>query len=193
MDYKSDHLTRELKRARLDAGLSQRALSERSGLTQSHISNIESGATEPGLSSLIDLARALDLEVMLVPRKRIPAVSSLVETRSGFASRDLVFRREIDRSPALLAELAKRLGDKPALDEIGNALMLLGHARLDPEDIETVLNAIDKLRRAQRSPEPARRAREVAEILRPIRDKAVHPRLTPVRGAYSLQDGDDND
>lgn len=193
MTYKGDDLARELKRARLNAGLSQRALSERSGLTQSHISNIESGAKEPGLSSLIDLARALDLEVMLVPRKRIPAVTSLIESRTTPSGQDPVFLRELDRGSALVTDLTERFGEAPALREIGNALAILRHARLGTEDVETVLDAIDKLIRAKGNTDVAKRIRDVAGILNPIRDKAVHPRPTQVRGAYSLYDGDDHE
>lgn len=77
MDYKTEALIAQLRAARGAAGLSQRALSDRAGLAQSHISQIESGKMEPRLASLIDLARALDLEVMLVPRKLVPAVQGM--------------------------------------------------------------------------------------------------------------------
>ncbi|TIX98578.1 MAG: helix-turn-helix transcriptional regulator, partial [Mesorhizobium sp.] len=60
MSYKSEELIEELKRARIEAALSQRDLSAAAGLTQSHISQIERGMLEPGLSSFINLARALD-------------------------------------------------------------------------------------------------------------------------------------
>jgi transcriptional regulator with XRE-family HTH domain len=93
MSYKGEDIVRGLKRARLTAGLSQRALAERSGVTQSHISQIENGSTEPGLSSLIDLARSLDMEVMLIPRKRIPAVSSLIDTQPVIPSQDPLFSK----------------------------------------------------------------------------------------------------
>ena len=67
-----------LKRARAAKGLSQRALSERTGVPQSHISKIESGGADIRLSSLTELARALDLDLRLVPRKAVPAVDSVV-------------------------------------------------------------------------------------------------------------------
>lgn len=70
-------IAERLKAARAAKGLSQRALAEQAGVPQSHISRIESGAVDLQTSSLIQLARALDLEVSLVPRQIMPAVQSL--------------------------------------------------------------------------------------------------------------------
>ena len=72
MNYKSEELVRAIKDRRTAAHISQRALSGRSGLTQAHISQIETGSREPGLSSFIDMARGLDLELVLVPKKLLP-------------------------------------------------------------------------------------------------------------------------
>lgn len=66
-----------LKAARAQKGLSQRDLSARLGMPQSHISRIESGAVDLRLSSLIEMARHVDLEVMLVPRKHVIAVEAV--------------------------------------------------------------------------------------------------------------------
>lgn len=67
-----------LKRARTAKGLSQSELGHRVGVPQSHISKIEKGDVDIKLSSLIQIARALDLEVKLVPKKALPAVDSIV-------------------------------------------------------------------------------------------------------------------
>ncbi len=66
-----------LRSARQSKRLSQRALSEKVGVPQSHISKIENGGVDLQTSSLIELARALDLEVQLVPRRLLPAVQAL--------------------------------------------------------------------------------------------------------------------
>ncbi len=84
MSYVTEHITRSLKEARENKGLSQRALSEKAGVPQSHISKIEKGAVDLRLSSLMALARVLDLELALVPRTAVPAVQSIV--RSSAAS-----------------------------------------------------------------------------------------------------------
>ncbi len=78
MPYQIEHIAANLKAARKAKKLSQTELGAKVGLPQSHISKIESGRTDLKLSSLIALARALDLELTLVPRQLIPAVQSLV-------------------------------------------------------------------------------------------------------------------
>lgn len=70
-------LTHDLKQAREAKGLSQRALGAKIAVPQSHISQIESGKVDLQTSSLIEFARALDLEVMLVPRSLVPAVEAM--------------------------------------------------------------------------------------------------------------------
>lgn len=78
MSYINNQILKSLKRARKAKGLSQRELSTKSGVPQSHISKIENGAVDLRVSSLIALARTLDLELELVPRKTVPAVQSIV-------------------------------------------------------------------------------------------------------------------
>lgn len=77
MVYVIEYLAKALKKAREDKKLSQRALSRRVGIPQAQISKIENAAVDLKTSTLIELARALDLEVMLVPRKHVPAVTSV--------------------------------------------------------------------------------------------------------------------
>ncbi len=57
--------------------LSQRALAVLVGLPQSHISKIERGLVDLQASSLIQLSRVLDLELMLIPRILVFTVQAL--------------------------------------------------------------------------------------------------------------------
>lgn len=75
--YSAEHIIEALRSARQEKRLSQRELSAKVGVPQSHISKIESGAVDLKLSSLIEIARALGLEPMLVPRSLLPAVEML--------------------------------------------------------------------------------------------------------------------
>ena len=68
---------RALRAARKAGGLSQRVLSDRIGLTQAQISKFESGRVDPRLSSLVEFARGVGAEVMLVPRGAVPAALAL--------------------------------------------------------------------------------------------------------------------
>ena len=74
-----DHLSTTLKSARKAKKLSQRGLSDATGLTQAQISKIENATADFKTSTLIELARTLDLEVMLVPRQLVPAVNALTD------------------------------------------------------------------------------------------------------------------
>jgi transcriptional regulator with XRE-family HTH domain len=88
MAYSTQQIASELKAARIARGLSQRALSELAAVPQSHISKIESGGVDLRISSLAEIARALDLEVMLVPRTKLSAVRSITRRgNSGAAER----------------------------------------------------------------------------------------------------------
>lgn len=78
MAYLNEKILNSLKEARKSKGLSQRELSAKSGVPQSHISKIESGGVDLRVSSLIALARVLDFELELVPRKTLPAIKSIV-------------------------------------------------------------------------------------------------------------------
>jgi len=78
MNYTLTDIAKKLKAERKAQGLSQRALSKLVGVPQSHISKIENGMVDLRLSSLIELARVLGLELTLVPRKALPAVQSII-------------------------------------------------------------------------------------------------------------------
>ncbi len=73
------HIGAALKAAREQKKLSQRALSTKTKVPQGHLSKIESGATDLKTSSLIEISRALDLELMLVPRQLVPIFLSLLK------------------------------------------------------------------------------------------------------------------
>jgi HTH-type transcriptional regulator / antitoxin HipB len=77
MESRLQPLLDRIKAARRHKGLSQRALGERVGLPQSHISKIENGSVDLQASSLLEIARALDLELTLVPRVALAAVRAL--------------------------------------------------------------------------------------------------------------------
>ena len=78
MNYSTQYIAQQLKKSRENLGLSQRELSARAGVPQSHISKIESGNVDLRLSSLVAIARALELELALIPRKYVSAVNSIV-------------------------------------------------------------------------------------------------------------------
>lgn len=88
MNSTGQHIIAALRVAREKKALSQRALSARAGMPQSHISRMERGMVDLQLSSLVELARVLDLEIMAVPRKLVPAVEAIVRGEASSSQAD---------------------------------------------------------------------------------------------------------
>ncbi len=72
-------LTDALKAARQKKGLSQRALGNKISVPQGRLSKIESGYIDLQVSSLLEIVRALDMDLMLVPRPLVPAIKNLIK------------------------------------------------------------------------------------------------------------------
>ena len=77
MNLARQPIIEELVAARRGAKLSQRAVGQKIGLAQSHVSKIERGTVDPQLSNVLEIARALGQEILLVPRQLLPAVQAL--------------------------------------------------------------------------------------------------------------------
>ncbi|MCT9000452.1 helix-turn-helix domain-containing protein [Chelativorans intermedius] len=193
MAYQSESLIAQAREIREASGVSQRALSERAGLTQSHISQIESGKMEPGLSSFIDLTRALDLEVMLVPKKLVPAVLNLVKAR---ATRDMHIHagqpndKRFARADRLVKKMKHLYGSSADLDRIEDTLGFLRRVNLSDQEMQLVRELITRLERYQASAQAAPVVRDIAQNLQQLRNSIVHAAPSEPRPAYSLDDGD---
>src|SRR5260370_8741093 len=68
----------DLKEGGEKGGWTQRHLGSRLGLTQAHISGIESGKIVPRYDTLLELVRILDRDLLMVPRALVPVVRSLI-------------------------------------------------------------------------------------------------------------------
>ena len=73
-----EDMRRTLKEVREKRGWTQRDLASRLGLTQTHISGIESGKIVPRYDTLLELVRILDRDLLMVPRALVPVVQSLI-------------------------------------------------------------------------------------------------------------------
>jgi transcriptional regulator with XRE-family HTH domain len=98
VSYTAEAFAPSLRQARLQKGWSQRDLSGKAGIPQAHISRIESGAVDVKVSTLVELARLLDLELVLAPRASLPAVKALI--REVEAGHGLGHARSPAQSPA---------------------------------------------------------------------------------------------
>ncbi len=119
MNYATEPIARALRNAREARGLSQRALGAKAGIAQGHISKIENGAVDLRLSSLVELARVLDLDLVLVPRKALPAVDAIVGRRDATTPAPAqASRRSLDALNALQDLAARAARARPAVVEL---------------------------------------------------------------------------
>ena len=129
-----DEIAASIKAARTAKGFTQKQLGERVGLPQSHISKIESGNVDLQLSSLIEIARALSLELKLVPRKTLPAIEGVVRSHreTSHESRALTTIAETNRFAERVRESYPSV---TAVNELQDALRNIQAIRFNPESI----------------------------------------------------------
>ncbi|MBO4228398.1 MULTISPECIES: helix-turn-helix domain-containing protein [Bradyrhizobium] len=195
MSYESEELVHEIQSRRAKTGMSQRALADRTGLSQAHISQMETGRLEPGLSSFLRIARALDLEVVLVPKKFLPAVEGIIrqpaEDRFSPEQGEAALR-EIERGERLVIKLKHLYGSSADLDRIAESLRFFKHAPLRQNDLKIVVDAINKLKRYQASPQSKGTVAAISRELRDLRNHLVHNPSEAPRSAYAVDDEDDD-
>ena len=162
MAYTTEEILRGLKEAREAKGLGQRDLGARIGMLQSHISKIESGRSDIRLSSQIGFARALDLDLRLVPRAAVPVVEEVVRSTISPSA-----------PPGLIdAAMAVRGLDR-ALDAADRAQALFPNL----EPLEPLGDSLQSLRnRLQGAGVPVRLSAEIRNACAPI-----HKQLTQIR------------
>ncbi len=68
MNALPEALRQQIISARKAERLSQKALGARIGLSQKHISEIENGKISPRFDTALEIFRALDLELVVIPR-----------------------------------------------------------------------------------------------------------------------------
>lgn len=108
-----------LRTARLTRGLSQQDLARKLGLHQRQISDLERASMDPRLSTVQNVARALDFELLLVPRHLIPAIEGLQRAGNESTKRPMYALTddadvESDRDTQSAMELGS---DPPPMDQ----------------------------------------------------------------------------
>ena len=192
------HIAEKLKATREAKAISQRELSQLVGLPQSHISKIESGAVDLRLSSLIELARVLDLELMLVPRKLLPAVNSIVR------SKERVFRTSghnhssIQKEWRLINEaisgFTKEQPENRALAQLRRHVRDLQRLQFPDEYQKQIQDIRKALQTAKNDPGSQAEILNTLSEVHYLRDSLAHstdriPEPEAIRPAYTL-DGD---
>ena len=188
-----DEISRTLKAAREAKGLSQRALAKMAGVPQSHISKIENTGVDLRISSLAEIARALDLELTLVPRKTVPAVKSIV--RSG---RPLAVERvgaSLAKELSKLESFADKIAQQSSFKEVAqlqNRIHDLTRFQIPDSYLESVEKMNRQLKEVYKEPENFKRLVESLDSVQKLRNELAHSpseQLRQVtRSAYSLED-----
>jgi transcriptional regulator with XRE-family HTH domain len=130
--------------ARRRAGLSQRELGAKVGIAQSHISKIERAAIDPQVSSLMELARALGLELMLVPAPLVPAVQALGREAAPDPRRmPSAIDLDLNRLARQSQELTKRFPKTRVFFDIAATANEMRSARLDASTAREARPLID--------------------------------------------------
>ena len=78
-----------LRKTRLSRNLTQEQLARKLGIRQRQISDLERSTMDPRLSTIQNVARALDLELMLIPRQLISTIEGLQRAAVGSIKRPM--------------------------------------------------------------------------------------------------------
>lgn len=194
MTYSLEHIVGTLKMAREGQGLSQRELSAMAGVPQAHISKIENASVDLKVSSLVELARVLGLEVMLVPRALVPAVQTI--TGSAGKAGKTPAGKELKQLRDLLADWHHpQAGPREDWLELQKTVGNLANISLGPGERDEVRRVLAVLRRARKLAGNTDDVMLAARRLRNLRNRVVHniaePDMPP-RPAYTLDDESDD-
>ena len=195
MAYQIDAIVETLRKARARQGLSQRELSVNSVVPQGHISRIENGAVDLRVSSLIALARALDLELVLVPRRAVPAVRSIAGSAAGGTEDGRLarrIRRELGRLRDAVAHLPATEAAAADLAELRRHARELLHYRPVLLDAPTIRRASDAAEAVSRGAGSVDAVRRSVQQLRAMRNALARGQAAPDEAepvpAYRLDD-----
>ncbi len=199
MIYATEHIARALRATRESKGLSQRELSAKSGVPQGHISKIENGDVDLRVSSLVALARVLEQELLLIPRKVVPAVHSIVRSSTpntppdGKTARHI--RKELARLQNAISQLPDELLSKSELEQFQRQARELYNFRLSLPDIEAIRDASKTVRAFIKNPENLNAIRQSFSQIQDLRNHIAQGRdidsaVESIRPAYNLDEDD---
>ncbi len=196
LSYTRENIAISLKISRENKRLSQRELSARSGVPQSHISKIECNAVDLRLSSLASLAHALDLELALIPRKAAPAVRSVARsTGSQKPQSNNDALRELVRAQRALDTLPKALHESSAVHMLQKQFQEMNNFRNILQETDTIrsirsaIEAVENSGGIKRLEKIAKDAQRLRNIL--AHSVPAYPMEKPLsRPAYSLDEED---
>ena len=197
MRYETHKTAERLREAREARGVSQHELSTLAGVPQAQISRIEAGAVDPRISSLVALAHALDQELVLVPRKMLSAVQSLVRQSPEVNSRAIrAANKELARTGEALRTLQIAQSGLKDISQLQRQYAELAGFRNVVIETEKLRKIRKLLERAQKPGYQLEALTKAMQAMTDLRKSVVHATgdrrdsRTP-RPAYTLDGGDD--
>ncbi len=200
MSHATANITEKLKATREAKGLSQRELSQLAGVPQSHISKIENGSVDLRVSSLIELSRALGLELTLVPRNALPAVNTIVRGSEGSSQKPgrstPTVQRELKRIDNMITSLIRENPANKELAQFQSQARDLQRLRVPDSYLETIREVDKTLRSIQQHGESLGAIGKILSEFQQLRNSLAHgfsksPQSEVMKPAYSLDENDD--
>lgn len=195
-----EEIAASLREARIAKALTQKALGQRVGLPQSHISKIEKGAVDLKLSSLVEIARALGLEIKLVPRKALPAVEGAMRAHGTTVETSRALRL-LNQQAQIAERIKANFPDLSQVEAFQNAIRSIPSLQFDAAQLKALDEALQPAKRLTSIIEGqggaaalAKRLEEATSALRHFRKMQVQhaPMIEAARQrpAYRLEEGD---
>ncbi len=157
-------IAQALKDARKSRNLSQRELSSLANVPQGHISKIENSAVDLRLSSLSELAHALELELLLVPQQHVKSVQTMVKSPPKAAAK--TESAEQTYLEQLQERLRQIIRDGPSVD----AMIELTQIRRILAELEKLPISSSALRAVRSAGEAAQKYQENEDALPAVRE-----------------------
>lgn len=194
MTYAIEQIVRGLKQARESKGLSQRQLAKMVNIPQSHISKIESNLVDLRVSSLVEIARALDMEIAVVPRKAIPAINSIARSTQSAATNSAVtsVAKELERFQHTINQLSRQQLPAKEIAQIQRRVQDLKRLELPSSSLKAIKEASSDLRAFMRNNENVYALKKALNEMQALRSAMAHAAanvrpLDKPRPAYSLE------
>ena len=178
MTYATEHIASTLKNARKSKGLTQRGLGKSVAVPQSHISKIENGVVDLRISSLVELARVLDLELMLVPRESVPAVQSIMGAdakRTSFGNESArQVARELRQLQDDVGELIKAHPSAVELAQLAGQVRQLQFYGIPRQHLDTIRGIRRAVQASRDQSQSLDAVRDWLSQLRALRNRLAH-------------------
>lgn len=189
-------ISNSLKMAREVKGLSQRALADLSGVPQSHISKIESGGVDLRISSLVEIARALDMELKLVPRKGLSAVNSIIRSTQFTATMPTrPMLKAMAKLQSAADKLAASLAEEKEVVQLQSRIHELSRINIPSSKRGKIEELTRQLQRVVSGKSEVSTLKRALDEVKALRNALAHQTsgesVQPPRSAYAL-DGDDD-